>query len=167
MKSRLQKHLFITLLGSVLITCIASRAVEAVVTMNGYWAASIIEGVNVPANGLEWQQQSPYYNPDVFCEMQGPGWRVPRAVEVNKAYAGFPPLSGNMNISPATRTAVGVGALYNEWALILNKYNPNWTPRFWVYEPNLADRRRVADESGYINAQVPTFNIQVVCAISL
>ncbi|SET49605.1 hypothetical protein [Thorsellia anophelis] len=117
---------------------------------NNFWRDTTFAG-----QGNAIQQKTAANNPDVFCESQGKGYRLPAAGEYNSAQNSFLPYAANAPKSPghwstyqdnditkARKANNGArtvsGSLYNEWGN-LSAYGNGWettvSDRYWVTEP--------------------------------
>lgn len=158
----------------LLLLLLTNSIVGASVSIHGYWAADPLNGIDV-AYGTVAQQTSPTTNPNVFCEMQGNNIRLPQAGEMNIAYLGKPPMTGNTDtMNGAVYSTRKTGSLVSEWGAQPSLYNTGsgwYGTNYWVAEPYNAEYRHrvslISPTSGILNNTRAESKVAVVCVRSL
>ncbi|SES95955.1 hypothetical protein [Thorsellia anophelis] len=117
--------------------------------------------------GNEILQNSPFTNPDIFCKLQGDGFRTFSLGEFQGSYRYWNLFGNSTAYNPqhwskyynnditqprlpnmATLTTRQVGALFNEWG-DLNQYGNGWDkPNYWAVDTTTVPQRQALTNTG-------------------
>lgn len=181
-----------TLKSYVCISAFCSLSVTAAPTTLGYFQPGPNEfwPFSSPAwagTGTVIQQESPFTNPDIFCKMQGGGFRTFSLGELNGYYRYYGVFRNSATYKPGhwanyynndinlpklkSMGAIDTrqtGALFNEWG-DLNGWGNGWDkPGYWTAEPDTtANRQAMSGKGTGVNAAVSTATYGTVCVTDM